>query len=364
MLTYWLDLGVDGFRVDIVSALFEEASFPDEPLSGNPGATEDDHGYLNHIYTNDQPETYDMVYQWRALLDEYTAAHGGDARVMMTESYSGEEQLFPYYGNETHDGAHFTFNFWFITRVNGASTAWDVKNTVDHWFSEMPTRYTANWVVSALRAESPFHFLSLSPPKLGNHDQHRVATRYGQGRADGMNMLSLSLPGVAVTYNGEEIAMENGEVSWEQGQDPQACNGRPEDFHWQSRDFERTPFHWDASVNAGFNEGGPTWLPVSSKYLECNLADQSLPGSKSHYNVYKEMVALRRTDTYKYGRHATVVFNDNVFSLVRHLEANPTYVLVINIRGGNETVDLSTLGDLPDTLTVAVASTESSRNKG
>lgn len=148
VLTFWLDLGVDGFRIDIISALFEVGTYPDEPLSGNPDATEDDYGYLLHPYTNDQPETYDMVYQWRAHIDEYSATNGGDVRVMMTESYSGEDKLFPYYGNETHDGAHFTFNFWFITRVNGGSTAWDVKNTIDSWFRNMPSRYTANWVVS------------------------------------------------------------------------------------------------------------------------------------------------------------------------------------------------------------------------
>lgn len=125
------------------------------------------------------------------------------------------------------------------------------------------------------------------------------------------------LPGVAVSYNGEEIGMENGEVTWEQGQDPQACNGRPEDFDKNSRDFQRTPFQWDNTVNAGFNEGGTPWLPVSSKYLECNLADQNVPDKRSHYNVYKQMINLRKTDTLKYGRYATVVLNNNVFTLVR-----------------------------------------------
>lgn len=84
MLTYWLDLGVDGFRVDTISSLFEVDGYPDEPLSGDPGSTENDYGFLLHPYTNDQPETYDMVYQWRELLDEYTAAHGGDARFVIS----------------------------------------------------------------------------------------------------------------------------------------------------------------------------------------------------------------------------------------------------------------------------------------
>lgn len=69
-------------------------------------------------------------------------------RVMMTESYSETEKLFPFYGNATHDGAHFTFNFWFITKLGSSSNARDMKYYIDKWFTYMPLRYTANWVVS------------------------------------------------------------------------------------------------------------------------------------------------------------------------------------------------------------------------
>lgn len=149
VLTYWLDLGVDGFRVDIISTLFEVEGFPDEPICSNCNCKETQHCYLSHIYTQDQPETYDMVYQWRQLLDEYVETYGGDARIMMTESYSEAEQLFPYYGNRTQDGAHFTFNFWFITKVFQSSSAYDIKYQIDNWFTYMSFRYTANWVVSS-----------------------------------------------------------------------------------------------------------------------------------------------------------------------------------------------------------------------
>lgn len=148
VLTFWLDLGVDGFRVDIISTLFEVKDFPDEPVCSNCNCKETQHCYLNHIYTQDQPETYDMVYQWRQLLDDYVEVNGGDARIMMTESYSEIDNLFPYYGNDTTDGAHFTFNFWFITKIFKSSSARDIKYQIDRWFTYMPLRYTANWVVS------------------------------------------------------------------------------------------------------------------------------------------------------------------------------------------------------------------------
>ncbi|KAB0791789.1 hypothetical protein PPYR_03589 [Photinus pyralis] len=343
VLTYWLDAGVDGFRVDIISALFEDEQFRDEEPSNIPGVSDTDREYLIHTYTDDQPENYDMVYQWRELLDEYQRQHGGDTRVMMTESYAPLGKLFGYYGNEIRDGAHFSFNFWFITELNGQSTAHAIKFVIDKWFTYMPWRYTANWV-------------------LGNHDQHRVATRYGTKRVDGLCMLSMLLPGVAVTYNGEEIGMEDGEVTWTQAKDPQACNDVEANFKKNSRDFQRTPFQWDDSVNAGFNAGGDTWLPVGSTYLTANLAAEKAD-PKSHYSVYQNVVKLRKSDTLKHGDFSTVAFSDSVFGLIRSLKGNETYVLVVNIGGQSQTADLRYLGRLPDKLKVVLVS-QSTRKVG
>ncbi|KAF5284654.1 hypothetical protein FQR65_LT13485 [Abscondita terminalis] len=331
VLVFWLDLGVDGFRIDIITALFEDINYPDGPEN-------------EWFYRNDQPETYDMVYQWRALLDEYQKTHGGDTRVMMTESYSDAAQLFPYYGNATHEGAHFPFNFWFINHLNKDSSAGDIKSVIDQWVNGIPKKYTANWV-------------------LGNHDQHRVATRYGSQRIDGLNMIAMLLPGVAVTYNGEEIGMENGEVSWDQGWDPQGCNGNPEDWEKNSRDFERTPYQWDDSVNAGFNEGFKTWLPVSSKYTTVNLAAQLTNDLKSHYRIYQELVKLRQTDTLKFGDLKTIALSSNVLVIVRNLQGNSSYVVVVNVGGDSVVADLSGSG-LPSQLIVKIPSVQSLKNPG
>lgn len=80
VLTYWLEFGVDGFRIDAVGTLFEDPEFRDEPLSNNTWAAEDQHDYLDHIYTSDQPGTYDMIYQWRELLDEFTDSNQSDTK--------------------------------------------------------------------------------------------------------------------------------------------------------------------------------------------------------------------------------------------------------------------------------------------
>lgn len=149
-MKFWLDIGIDGFRIDAVGNLFEDSEFRDDPLSGTEGATEEDFEYLDHIYTKHLPETLDMVRQFRELVDNYTQTNGGDARVIMTEVYADIGNTMKYYGTE--DGsklrAHFTFNFQLITKLNSNSTARDVVDVIQEWLSYMPLAYTANWVVS------------------------------------------------------------------------------------------------------------------------------------------------------------------------------------------------------------------------
>lgn len=79
IMLFWLDKGVDGFGVDTISYLIEHEDFADEPLSGE-NVDSNDYAYLNHIYTKDRPETYEILYKFRKYLDSYTQYHGGDAR--------------------------------------------------------------------------------------------------------------------------------------------------------------------------------------------------------------------------------------------------------------------------------------------
>jgi alpha-glucosidase len=87
--------------------------------------------------------------------------------------------------------------------------------------------------------------------QLGNHDQHRVASRFTPELVDGLNFIAQLLPGVAVTYNGEEIGMENTYISFEECVDPQGVNAGPDGYLEKTRDLERTPFQWDDTTSAG-----------------------------------------------------------------------------------------------------------------
>jgi len=94
-----------------------------------------------------------------------------------------------------------------------------------------------------------FHKLLFS--QAGNHDRSRLVTRYGLERAQAVTVLTLLLPGVAVTYNGEEIGMEDTWISWEDTKDPQGCIAGKEGYEKASRDPARTPFQWDNTISAG-----------------------------------------------------------------------------------------------------------------
>ena len=87
--------------------------------------------------------------------------------------------------------------------------------------------------------------------QLGNHDQHRVASRFTPELVDGMNFIGQLLPGVGVTYYGEEIGMEDTYITWEQCVDPQGINAGPDGYLDKTRDLERTPFQWDTTTSAG-----------------------------------------------------------------------------------------------------------------
>ncbi|KAF7273922.1 hypothetical protein GWI33_013383 [Rhynchophorus ferrugineus] len=294
VLKYWLDFGIDGFRMDAVPTLFEDEQFRDEPLSGKANVGPEDYEYLDHIYTTDLNETIFMIYQFRQVLDEFNANQNDSySRIMMTEVYSDIDTTMKYYGTVDGSirGAHFTFNFWtFITYLIKGVDPFELFQSITLWLENIPRLYTSNWV-------------------LGNHDQPRVATRLGPENVDALNMLVAILPGIWVTYNGEEIGQENGEVTCEQGYDPQAIKNCST-FNETSRDFERTPFQWDTTVNAGFNEGAPTWLPVSKKYLETNLENQLPADINSHYNIYKELIKFR--DVFENETETSLLINAQV----------------------------------------------------
>ncbi|CAH2229153.1 maltase A1-like [Pararge aegeria] len=341
VLRFWLDKGVSGFRVDAVNKLYEAdpnnygGVYPDEPLSGAANAGPDDYEYLSHIYTENLLETYDVVYSWRDVLDEYITSQG-EYKIMMTEAYAALQLMIRYYGTSTRNGS-IPFNFSFLGDINKNSTAWEIKTVIDRWMTYMPSGRVANWVI-------------------GNHDQSRVANRQGVDRIDAMNMLALILPGVTITYQGEEIGMEDGYVSWNDTQDPQACNtDDPINYYLHSRDPNRTPYQWDSTAHAGFsNTTGSTWLPVADNYLTLNLAAQ-IANPKSHYHFYKDVVTNRKSPAIQEGDLDTRALSESILVVTRLLPGEAGMLGVVNLASEAQTIDLTSLRLLPSDLEVVAS---------
>ncbi|XP_063696435.1 probable maltase [Culicoides brevitarsis] len=342
ILRYWLDMGIAGFRIDAVPYLFEiqpdeNGNYKDEPLSG---ITSDptDYQYTSHIYTQDQPETFDMAYQWRAVVDEYK--NKDYPRVLLTEAYTSLENILKFYGNATMNGSHVPFNFDLLSNTKKDTTAKQIQYLVENYLSKVPAGKEANWV-------------------LGNHDNHRTASRLGEERADLYNILLQTLPGNAVTYQGEELCMPNVYVTWEQTIDPGACNTNETVFHSVSRDPCRTPFPWDSSKNAGFSTADKTWLPAGTEYTQYNVAKQNAQ-SRSHLKLFKQLVKLHQSQVFQEGSYSgATVDNDDLYAY-RRVFGDTDVIILLNYGTTSQTVNVTALfNNVPSRVKVLASSLSS-----
>ena len=260
VLRFWLDRGVDGFRVDVLWHLIKDASFADNPP--NPAWREgmDPYQRLIPVHTTDRPEVHVIVQLMRALFDEYRD------RVLIGEIYLPVERLVTYYGPDLR-GAHLPFNFQLI------NAQWDASHLarlISEYEGALPEGGWPNWV-------------------LGNHDQHRIATRVGPAQARVAAVLLLTLRGTPTLYYGDEIGMHDVAIPPDRIQDPFEKNvpGRG-----LGRDPERTPMQWSCEPRGGFTTGDP-WLPLADDCVEVNVEAQSLQ-PRSMLALYRQLIRLRR----------------------------------------------------------------------
>ncbi|KAG5309991.1 MAL2 Maltase, partial [Acromyrmex insinuator] len=218
--------------------------------------------------------------------------------LMVMEAYTDPNHTMQYY-----DYALLSFNFKFIININAKSSAQEFKQQIDLRINSMPRGKIANWAV-------------------------RIASR--SDRSDQMIMLSMVLPGLVVTYNGDEIGMvDKRDISWEDTQDFQ--------MHI-----------------AGFSEANSTWLPVNQNYKELNRMKQMK--AKSHYKIYKILVHMHRTEpALTEGSYKSITTNnDTVLGIIR-TNGIRVVLLLINFSDDKQVVDLSR-EKLPSILKVKVSS--------
>jgi len=262
-MRFWLDRGVDGFRVDVMWHMLKDEHFRDNPL--NPDYQEgamSPYRQLIPAYSTDQPEVHEVVAGMRAVLEEY------DERLMIGEIYLPVDRLIDYYGKDGN-GAHLPFNFHLI------GAPWDARElelVIDRYEGALPDHAWPNWV-------------------LGNHDQSRIVSRLGAGQARAAAMLLLTLRGTPTIYYGEELGMQDVAISPEMAVDVRETTAPGLGF---GRDPHRTPMQWDRSATGGFTTGRP-WLPLPAEAAQHSVeAERDDPSSM--LSLYRRLLDLRRAE--------------------------------------------------------------------
>ena len=259
VLRFWLERGVDGFRVDVMWMMIKDDQFRDNPV--NPQSTPDSPASVRllPLYNTNRPEVHTIVAEMRALLDSF------DDRLLIGEIYLPLNQLALYYGPDLK-GAQLPFNFHLMQIPWNAHA---IAGLVRDYEAALPAGGWPNWVI-------------------GNHDQPRIASRIGIAQVRIAAMLLLTLRGTPTVYYGEEIGMMNVEIPAAEVQDPAEKN---EPGKAQGRDPERTPMQWDNSKHAGFTTGSP-WLRLAGDHTRVNVTALSQQPD-SMLSLYRALLTLR-----------------------------------------------------------------------
>ena len=293
VLRFWLELGVDGFRLDVINFLTTNGMTQDNPYKD---------GKQVHQFDKDQAGVKDAMRSIKSTVNEYTD------RFIIGEIGSDEiEVLKLYQANDLLDVV-FNFNFGSI-KTFSAQRIFDELVSMEKNMQNYPTLF------------------------FGSHDMPRLVNRLAEnnpGRAESLAALILTAKGVPFVYYGEEIGMENVEANTvDEMKDIQARiqyglalqKGATETEaltigNEHNRDKSRSPMQWSDEPFAGFSDQA-SWIKVQGNYAHLNVA---LLEKQQHslLNQYKKLIALRNSEpTLQYGEYVKLEINNDCISFTR-----------------------------------------------
>lgn len=275
VIRFWLDRGVDGFRLDASSAYSKDPYFRDNPLKYGANDRNDYNNY-HHLYDRNLPENHQIIREIREIIEEY------DNRALVGETFI-DNRLYDsvvFYGvnnNELHLPITFEFPFspWYPGYLQREIEKKELITPPDAW---------------------PCYFLD-------NHDIPRHLSRWvecslcvdSQSISKAAATLLLTVRGTPLLYYGQELGMvDNTDIPPEKLQDRAVVKSDTGETP-PPRDGARTPMQWDGSPHAGFSFGKDVepWLPVHANYLEVNV-QRELDEPNSTLNFYRRLIQIRK----------------------------------------------------------------------
>ncbi len=267
---FWLERGVDGFRLDTINfythdaALRDNPPLPPEARNASIAPAVNPYNYQEHLYDKNRPETLDFLRRLRAVMDPFAAAGLGE----VGDAQRGLEILGEYTSGDDLMQMCYAFELLSPDRPGAGDVARILARV-----AEVAADGWATWAYS-------------------NHDVERHASRWAlSGPAQRMfATLMMCLRGSACIYQGEELGLGQASLAFEDLRDPYGIEFWPE---YKGRDGCRTPMVWEAdNRNGGFSSAARTWLPVPGEHLTHAVASaEQAPGALLHH--YRRAIALR-----------------------------------------------------------------------
>lgn len=279
VMRHWLELGADGFRLDVATAYLKDESFRSNPfrLNAYPDF------FQLHLYDRNRPEVLEIFREMRAIVDEYGA-------VLVGETHGQDAELAAYSYGPADDGLSLAFNFdfmnqpWKAERLEASATAWYEALGEKSW----PTFTLSNH-------DKPRHAFRYCPEGFSRglrREPDPALAERADRRAKAAALLLLGLRGTPFLYYGEELGKGCYALPRSALRDPLGIKTWP--LRFIGRDPERSPMTWSPAQDGGFGAAAP-WLPLDPDWRRRNVETESADPD-SVLSFYKRLLALRRAE--------------------------------------------------------------------
>jgi glycosidase len=325
IVRFWLDKGVDGFRLDIFNYIYKDAEFRNNPFTFELIPTESNSaGFFQKAeYTANRPENYEFAKELRNVCSEF------GKKLLLGEVSGSRGVIRKFMGEKQNDGLTLIFDFGMM---DFKFTAKDFRDLIEDIERHFPDPFMPVYAFS-------------------NHDRARSISRLGNDirKARLLHLLQLTVRGVPCIYYGEEIGMTNLKMPFAQALDPipHKFKAIPRIIFDKlgmtiNRDEVRTPMQWNVEHNAGFSSAERTWLPVHPNYEEINVERES-KDEDSLLNTIRSILKIRNEhEALQQGSLELISgLPDNVLGFCRKSD-NEEIIVFLNFSESEKQIQLAT----------------------